>query len=165
VSEQKHNDRLLTDVLGEGVAADFRAGLLDQTLRLARRRRHFRQVRAAAPALAVLAALALMVVWHRIPAGRRSASLPAKPYTLVRTQPLPAAAWVMTSPLSPARLISSASSGSIVLTATSDARARQLNDDELLALVPRPAALVRRGPHSAELVFVNQEDREALLRN
>ena len=35
----------------------------------------------------------------------------------------------------------------------------------LLALVPKPAALVRHGPHSAELVFVSTVDRDELLRN
>jgi hypothetical protein len=40
---------------------------------------------------------------------------------------------------------------------------RELSDDELLALAPAPAALVRVGPHSAELVLANQSDGD--LRN
>ena len=32
-------------------------------------------------------------------------------------------------------------------------------------LVPKPAALVRFSPHSAELVFVNEVDRQELLGN
>ena len=36
-----------------------------------------------------------------------------------------------------------------------------INDDELLALVAsRPAALVRLGPHSEQLFFVNPEDEK-----
>jgi len=36
---------------------------------------------------------------------------------------------------------------------------RDINDEQLLALVAgRPAALVRPGPHQAELLFVNPED-------
>jgi hypothetical protein len=45
-----------------------------------------------------------------------------------------------------------------------DVPIREIDDDELLALVPRPAALVRHGPRSAELVFVNLVDRDELLR-
>ena len=55
--------------------------------------------------------------------------------------------------------------GNIILTAQAGSPIREINDDELLALVPKPAALVRFGPHSAELVFVNAADRDELLRN
>jgi hypothetical protein len=155
---------LLTDVLSEGSSVDFREGLLNQTLRLARRRRHFRQARRAASALAVLVGLGLLV-WRHVPTVLSPASLPAKPYVLVRTQPLPRAAWVATRPLSPANLLVSTRLGNIVFTAKASVPIREINDDELLALVPKPAALVRHGPHSAELVFVSTADRDELLRN
>ncbi len=158
-----HNERLLADVLGEGVSADFREGLLGETLRLARRRRHVRHVRRAASALAILVALGLLV-WHQVPSGRGPAPLPAKPYTLVLTQPLPPSAWLVTKPFPPDRTIATVSSDHIVLTATARVRVRELTDDELLALAPKPAALVRLGRHSAELVFVNAKDQEELLR-
>ena len=161
-SSQRH--RLLTDVLGEGISADFREDLLNQTLRLARRRRHFRQARRAASALAVLVGLGLLF-WRHVPTVLSPASLSAKPYVLVRTQPLPPAAWVATRPLSPANLLVSVRTSSIVITAKASVPVREINDDELLALVPKPAALVRHGPHSAELVFVSSADRDELLRN
>ncbi len=164
MNDPRHSDRLLSDVFGEGVSADFRAGLLEQTLRLARRRRRVRQVRAAVPALALLAVFALLVR-HHAPPVQISRAPPAKPYTLVRTRPLPPAAWIASRPLSPANIIASAKTDSIILTAKAEVRPREINDDELLALLPKPAALVRHGPHSAELIFVNQEDREELLRN
>ena len=164
MNDPRQNDRFLADVLGEGIAADFRAGLLRQTLRLARRRRHFRRMRQAASALAVLVGLGLLV-WHRLPSRLGNAGLPAKPYKIVHTQPLPPAAWVATRPLSPANLLVSASMGSIVVTAKGGVPVREISDDELLALVPKPAALVRHGQHSAELVFVNPADRDELLRN
>ena len=157
-------ERLLTDVLSEGSSVDFREGLLNQTLRLARRRRHFRQARRVTSALAVLVGLGLLV-WHRLPSNLLPTSVPTKPYAFVRTQPLPPAAWVATSPLSPANLLVSVRTGSIVITAKASVPVREINDDELLALVPKPAALVRHGPHSAELVFVSTVDRDELLRN
>jgi hypothetical protein len=164
VNDPGHNDRLLADVLGEGVAADFRESLLDETLRLARRRRRVRQVRGAASVLAVLAALGL-VLWHLALPRRGPAGAPARPYLLVRTQPMPRAAWVETKPFPAAALVASVATRSIVLTADAVSPVHEINDDELLALTRKPAALVRHGPHLAELVFVNAEDRDELLRN
>ena len=165
MNDPSQNERLLADILGEGDAAEMRVALLDETLRLARRRRRMRQVRGATSALALLAALGLLV-WHQIPSDRApSTPLGAKPYTLVRTQPLPPAGMVRTTPLAPTSFVASVAMHHIILTAQAGARARELNDDELLALVPKPAALVRCGPHCAELVFVNQADRDELLRN
>jgi hypothetical protein len=151
VIEPGQNERLLADVLDEGNRADIRGGLLRETLRLVRRRRRFREGRRAASALAVLVGLGLLA-WRYSPPGPGLASLPSRPYTLVRTQPLPPTAWVATRPLSPANVVVSARAGSIVLTAEADVPVRELSDDELLALAPEPAALVRFGPHSAELV-------------
>ena len=160
----RHTERLLTDVLGEGMAADFREGLLNEMLRLAKRRRRFRQARRTASALAVLVGFGLLI-WRQFPPGPGPASLPTKPYVLVRTQHLPPTAWVATKPLSSANLLVSTSHGNVVVTAKAGVPLRELNDDELLALVPKPAALVRYGPHSAELVFVNRADRDELLRD
>ena len=91
--------------------------------------------------------------------------MPAEPYKLVRTQPLPPAAWVETKPLTPSDIVSSVRTDNIILTARTGNPIRRLNDDELLALLPKPAALVRFGPHTAELVFVNAADQDELLRN
>jgi hypothetical protein len=164
VNDPRRNGRWLTDILGEGISAEFREGSLNETLRAVRRRRRFRQGRRAASALAVVVGLGLMV-WHQFPSGRGSAGSSAKPYTLVHTQPLPPAAWIVTRPLSPAKLLVSAPLGNIVVTAKAAVPVREINDDELLALAPGPVALVRYGPHSAELVFASAADRDELLRN
>ncbi len=164
MNEPGHNDSLLADVLREGVPADFRAALFDETLRLARRHRRFRQARGVASALAVLAVFGLLV-WHELPSSPRCTALPVKPYALVRTQPLPPAAWVQTQPLPASWIVASVRTDHIITTAEAGVRVRHLTDEELLALAPKPAALVRFGPHSAELVFVNAADRDQLLRN
>jgi len=44
----------------------------------------------------------------------------------------------------------------VITTAQFHDQLRILNDDELLALAPSPALLVRLGPHSAELVLADQ---------
>ena len=164
MNEPGQDEQLLADVLGEGVTGDFLEGMLNETLRLARRRRRFRQARNAASAVALLAALGLLV-WHPLLPGRGPAASPAKPYALVRTHPLRPAAWVQTKPFPASSILVSERTKNIVLTANAGMRVRELNDDELLALVPKPAALVRFGPHSAELVFVNAADRMELLRD
>ena len=156
--------RLLADVLGEGISADFRQGLLRETLHLAQRRRRVRQVRSTVSVLAVLAAFGLLV-WHQLPSGRIPFALPARPYALVRTQPLPSVAWVETRPFPASSIIASARTDHIILTAKAGVQVRALTDEELLAAVPKPAALVRFSPHSAELVFVNEVDRQELLGN
>jgi len=154
VDDREQNERLLADVLGEGIAADVREGLLHETLRLAQRRRRFRQGRRAASAFAVLIGLGLLAGRY-FPQSPGRASLPIRPYMLVRTQPLPPPDWVVTRPLSPGQLVVSASLNNIVVTAKAGMPVRELSDDELLALAPKPAAFVRFGPHSAELVLVN----------
>ena len=164
MNDPRHNERLLADVLGEGASVDFRERLLNETLHLVRRRRHLRQARRAASALAVLAALGLLV-WHRLPLTQAPSGFVSRPYALVRTRPLPPTACVATKPFPATGLVASLATRSIVVTAEAGVRVPELNDDELLALVPKPAALVRCGPHCAELVFVNQVDRDELLRN
>ena len=164
MSHPRHNERLLSDVLSEGGSADFRESLLGQTLSLARRRRRFLQARRATAALAVAGALGLLL-WHLSPPGRGPSGGPAKPYSLVRTQPLPKAAWVETKPFPADGLVASLATSHVFVTRGAGDLVREIDDDELLALVPAPAALVRHGPHSAELVFVSTEDRDDLLRN
>lgn len=159
MTDSRHNERLLNDVLGEGIAGDFREGLLGETLRRARRRRQFRQARKALPVLAAVAAAGLLL-WHESVPGPRRASLSAKPYALVLTQPLAPAAWVNTQPLSPASQVASGPTANVIVTAVAGIKVRNITDEELLALAPKPAALVRFGPHAAELVFVSQQDGE-----
>ena len=125
MSDPRHSERLLSDVLGEGTSADFREGLLSQTLRLAHRRRRFRQARRATSALAVVAGLGLLV-WHQLPSGRRPIGLPARPYALVRTQPLPREAWVETKPFPASSIFASLRTDNIVLTAEAAVRCVRL---------------------------------------
>ena len=158
------NEQLLNDLLAEGVPADFRQSLLKQTLGLARRRRWWRRTRRAASALAVCAGLAILW-WRGVP---RQATAPGSTarrpsVEIVHTRPLPASEQVRTKPLPAAFQVVSVTTVPVVSTRPSDSLFREIGDSELLALVaPKPAALVWRGPHSAELVFVNPHDRAAL---
>ena len=167
MNHEPDNGPLLDDVLAEAAPPDFRKALLDQTLCLARRRRRRRQTRRAA-ALFVALGLITVLVWQSSP-RRPVAPMPminakVKSYQSVRTQPLPAGAIVATRPFSAGRFVASAATVETVQTTAGNFRA--LNDDDLLALIgPRPAALVRVGPHSEELVFVNPADEKGFPVN
>ena len=163
------NECLLDDVLAEAAPADFREALLGETLRLAGRRRRWRQTRRAAALLVALGLLAGLVWQNRL--------LPSTPllpvakagggsYELIRTEPLPASALVTTHPLAAGQIVASAEPVAVIETNTGRGEFRVINDDELLTLVsPRPAALVRLGPHSEQLVFANPDDEKGFPVN
>jgi hypothetical protein len=161
------NEQLLADVLAEAAPTDFREALLGETLRLARQRRHWRQTRRTA-ALLVALGLFTFLVWQNFPphllAPMPMAKVKVQGYELVRTQPLSAGMIVVTEPLSADHLVASVTTTEIVQTASGNFHV--INDDELLALVAsRPAALVRLGPHSEQLVFVNPADEKGFPVN
>lgn len=160
MTHRTDNERLLDDMLGDASPAGFREALLGETLRLARHRRRFRQTQRAAATLAVLGVLAALVS-RNLPRHPAVSPPPVVSYEIIHTQPWPVAAIVTTQPLSADRLVASVATADIVQTTATGRGFREIDDDQLLALVaPRPAALVRLGPHSAELVFVNPADQD-----
>jgi hypothetical protein len=157
-------DNLLAEVLAEASPADFRAALLAETLRLARRRRQFRQARHAAGVLAVMSLVAVLVTQQFSKPPTISTPLAKKiapqSYQLVRTQALPASAIISTMKFASAGL--AASVPKVIEITTVSGGFRLINDDELLALLAdKPAVLIRTGPHSEELIFANPEDQKA----
>ncbi len=168
MNRRTDNDDLLADVLSETAPADFRDAMLGETLRLVRRRRRWRQTRQVAGVFAVAGLLAILS-WQNWPeesvVSKQFVKKAAETnYKLVRTQPLPVNAVVTTRPFSDNQLV--ASVANVVQITTTSGEFRQINDDELLALVSgRPAVLIRTGPHSEELVFANPEDQKGFLKN
>jgi hypothetical protein len=161
---ESDNESLLADVLAENTPADFRETLLVETLRLARRRRRFRQARRASVLLVALGMLAVLI-WQNVPQHSATVPLSAKAggqsYQLIRSEPLPVSALVATRPPAAGQLIASVETAGVVETMAGSDNFRVINDDELLALAsPRPAALVRLGPHSERLIFVNPADEK-----
>jgi hypothetical protein len=161
-------NNFLTEVLAEAAPADFRDAMLGETLRLVRRRRRWRQSRQTAGLLVALG-LCGILVWQANWLRKPTASAPAakaveQNYRLVRTQPLPASAIVATQPLAAGQLV--APEEAVKIVQTRGGNYRLLNDAELLALLgPRPAVLIRTGPHSEELVFANPEDEKGFPLN
>jgi hypothetical protein len=153
------NERLFADALAEAGPADFRASLLGETLRLARRRRRVRQVRSGAMMLGIVAALALWF-WPRTVVHPPKTEPVVASYRLIETQPLPANEIVTTQPFT-SSIIASAPTANVITTAEAHDGLRLLTDDELLSMAPAHAMLVRLGPHSAELILANQSQAGA----
>lgn len=168
MNRRTDNNDLLADVLAETAPADFRDALLGETLRLVRRRRRWRQTRQAAEIFAVVSLLTVLA-WQNFPeqagvskpAAKKSAPVN---YKLVRTQRLPENSIITTRQFSGGQLVASIST--VIQVSTASGGFRQINDDELLALISgTPAVLIRTGPHSEELVFANPEDQKDFLKN
>jgi hypothetical protein len=152
MNERLNRERLLRDVLAEEPDADFRAALLDQSLRLAGRRRRGRRARRATAAAGVVFGLAVLVWRFGQPPSRGPEP---RGYATVRTQPMVAGAVVATYPLAADRVLTSFPGAEMVQTPPRG-RFREIDDWELIELAaPSPAVLVRSGAHQAELVFAN----------
>src|SRR5437016_4075551 len=109
------NERLLADVLAEEGDPGFRELLLGQTLHLVRRQRRFRKIRRATSGVALMVGL-LLLGWRFLPSPSNRPTTPAKLYTLVHTQPLPASAIVASKPFPPSDVITSVGSAEIIAT-------------------------------------------------
>jgi hypothetical protein len=149
---------LLEDVLAGEAAGGFREASLVTVLGLARRRRRIRAFRrfGVVAATLLVATIAGTRYFSSKPTKPEVAQIhpPAASFNLVTTQPLSAAKIVTSRPLSPAQIVSSLQMSGIVSTVSGNYR--EVGDEELLALAaPQIVALVRRGPHEVELVFVS----------
>jgi len=165
MTRRTDNERLLTDVIAGESDAAFHEALLGETLRLARRRRRFRQTRHVVVVVAVISGLAALV-WQSLPPGVVTPELGHGSYTLIHTQPLPASSLVTTRPLSADLLVASATTANVIETLPDSGLFREIGDDELLAmLAPRVAALIRHGPHNAELIVLEPAGRDLPHRN
>ena len=148
---------LLDDVLTEAAPADFERALLDGTLRAVRRRRRMRRCSRGLAVAGVFAAI-VIALWHSL--------WPSTPVRLIRpalhivsSQPLPASMVVSTRPNSVVVTSSSPTTFVVIETGAIKEPFQEINDEQLLALAGgRPVALVRQGPHQAELLFLNPED-------
>src|ERR1043166_7014087 len=93
---------------------------------------------------------------HSLPSQVKSPAVSRPNYAVVHSQPLPAAALVLTRPLAIDQHVASFTNVQRVQTAPGGGQFREIDDDELLTLAePKPVALVRRGPHTAELIVLN----------
>src|SRR5262245_37749356 len=136
------NERLFADAFDDAGPAGSREALLGETLRLARRRRRVRQMRRAGAVLMMLGLVAILF-WPKGTARQLPPPTPVASYQLISTRPLPMSAIVTTRPFANQILASMPTANVITTTAQARDDLREINDDELLALAPQPAMLVR----------------------
>lgn len=159
------NEQLLKDVLAEESAAGFREALLGETLRQARSRRRRRLAQRLTGVLLVGCMAAWLLPRRPLPVAVGPAFPICAGCETISSQPLPAAMIVSTQPIQPESMVASAAMADVLRTITARGGYREIGDDELLALSPEPAALVRRGPHQAELVFISATDDDRAEEN
>lgn len=147
---------LLEEVLEQSASPEFKTALLENTLRAARHRKQFRQVGQSSLAVAAIV-LALTFLLHK----------PAAPFR-PQTQEV-GVSFIHSEKLSPDMLLATrqtvpqitSSKLTVAIVTTQRGGFKLLGDEELLAcLAGHPAALVRRGNGSADLVFVNPADMD-----
>ncbi len=166
---ENEDDALLKDVFGEAAPPSLRDSMLGESLRAVRRQRRNRRLGRAGALLAVLGLGLAALLRQSMPRHQNilTKASPAKveqSYTLVRSQSLPATAIVTTKPMSSGQFIGAETFAGIVRTRSNSFRT--ISDDELLALLsPHPCALVRIGPNSEKLVFVNPDDAKGFPLN
>jgi len=157
MNRRTDQEELLAAVLAEESQAGFSDALLGETLRLARRKRQWRQARRSSGVVALLLVVGFGV-WQSKPRGKQTIQLAqppsaSTPYQLIVSQPLAEAQLVVTQPLGAESLVVAGFATPTIHTY--DGGFREVGDDELLALAaPQTAALIRRGPHEADLVLI-----------
>ena len=151
---KQNTEQLLDFLLEDAAPPDFRAALLDKTLRSARRRKQARRFNMALGA-AALAGIFLLSFWKmREPAILPEQILQPNPM-VVNSQPLQSGQIVTTQLGSIMEFTSSVSTLAEVRTSVSSGLFQEINDQQLLALLSdKSAVLVHHGPHQAELIFL-----------
>ena len=156
MSRRTDQEHLLADVLSPEPDSEFGAQVLAETLRGVRRQRRVRQLRRAGGLIVVLLTVGI-ISSHVLQRSEKSEMVSAPTplnYQLVVSQPLAHEESVTTQPLLPDQ--STTSIANVAMVKSVPGGFGEIGDDELLSLAaPQVVALVRRGPHEAELVFVS----------
>jgi hypothetical protein len=158
--------QLLDDLLDDAAPPEFRAALMSETLRHARRRK-FRR-RAGIVGGIALAAVGLAVLpWHtkKENVTRNPMEVRRPDLIVVETQSLSGTQVVRTQPGS-IDIVSSSPASAITLVETRVVQRiyAEIDDEQLLGLLSgKPVALVRPGANRAELIFLDPQDEEELL--
>ncbi|MGC3958666.1 MAG: hypothetical protein QM813_12230 [Verrucomicrobiota bacterium] len=150
-------EQLLNDVLAPESTPNAEAALLNHVLRLAHRRRRWRQGLRFASALVLMAVVSAGLLFYAgrqkpgVEQARKSINSPG--FQTITSFALTPGQIIITQPLLPGQLVQSENAVTEVRTAASGVPS--INDEKLLELArPNIAALVRRGASEAELVFV-----------
>jgi hypothetical protein len=150
--------QLLDDLVEDSASPEFRAALMDKTLRSAwqrKQRRHFKLVLAMTATAGIIAFAFLKT---RVPTTAQDH--PGQSESRVANSPKPDSVEIVSAKQNPAEdMVSPASCPVLtIVQTTASARPKEIDDKQLLALLSdRPAALVYHGAHKAELIFFSSE--------
>jgi hypothetical protein len=144
------------DILSEVAPSEFREALLNQTLSRVRRRKQARRLGKGAIVAALIIGTGLLLWQGRTNKTVKPPNLEVSKVEVIRSRPLAASMVVVTVP-GLVELVSSKSTEIVFVdTEAPQQEFRRINDEELLALTEgKPAALIRKGPHEAELLIVD----------
>jgi hypothetical protein len=146
-------EQLLDDLLEDAAPPEFRAALLDKTLRSARRRKRTRRFNMALGA-AALAGICALSFWKMREAAILPDQIRQPDSMVVNSQPLQPRQIVTTQLGSIEEFVSSAFTE--VQTSGSSGLYQEIDDQQLLALLSdRSAVLLHHGPYQAELIILN----------
>ena len=158
MKNNSESEELLHDIVEDAAPAAFRAGLLDKMLHEVQRHKHTRQRNRRLVVVACIVA-ALGLVARFLPLRSHPRSAAPDPLT-VHSQPLEPVIIVATKPGGVDIIKSSPNTVAWVRAPEQGKLFEVVGDGDLLSLLAgHPAALVRRGPGQAELVFVNPADQ------
>lgn len=161
MNNQPESERLFDDVLNDAASPEFRASLLDGTLRQVRRRKHIRRWSRGVVVAAVVLAAVSFAFWRTSPRVSQRADLRKPDLIIVHSRPLDPSMVVQTKPGELSVVASMSSGFAVVETGTTRSILQELDDDGLLRLLQGKAvALVKHGPNQAELIFLNPEDEK-----
>jgi hypothetical protein len=150
--------KLLDDLVEDSASPEFRAVLMDKTLRSAWQRKQRRHFKLVLGMVTIAGVITFTFLKTRVPTAARND--PRQSESRVASSPKPDSIKIVSAKQNPAEdMVSPASSPvlSIVQT-TASARPKEIDDKQLLALLSdRPAALVYHGAHKAELIFFSSE--------
>jgi hypothetical protein len=156
-------NELWSDILSEVAPAGFREALLKQTLGRVRRRKQARRLGKGIMAVALVIGTVLLLWQGRTNKTVKPPNLEVSKVEVIRSQPLAASMMVQSVP-GLVELISSKPTELVFVdTQAPQQEFRKINDEELLALTEgKPAALIRKGPHEAELLIVDASGQNSI---
>jgi membrane-associated protease RseP (regulator of RpoE activity) len=152
---KRTTERLLDDLLEDAAPPEFRAALLDEALRSARRRKRARRFNMALSATA-MAGICLLSFWKMRELSTLPVHMRQSDPMVVNSRPLQPGQIVTTQSGSVGEIVSSASNFTEIRTSGSSGLYQEIDDKQLLALLSdKLAVLVHYGPHQAELILLN----------
>ena len=151
-------EQLLNDLLSDTTSPEFRAALLDQTLREARQRQRARRFKMVLSAAALAGVFAFTLLEMPLPTKAPN-QIRKKDLSMVNSQKSNALQFVTTKPDTIETIASTDHFSTLVVVRTTEsARPKEIDDKQLLSLLSeQQVALVYQGPHRAELISFNSE--------